>query len=143
VKFQVIPYVGAIPIRFGMSKDEVTAILGQPEKESKTLGGRMVHIYADVNVGYSSEERVNHIGFLPGSELEIAGVDPFGPDGFEKLVEIDGDAVEILGAVVLPNLGVATDGFHTADDESAKGVTIFGRGEYDSVRHRMKSFKLT
>ena len=139
MRFTIVPYVGALPIKFGMSQAEVTELLGEPKLRSETFAGRLSHNYENVVVGYSELGRVNHVAFLPGSHVELEGVDPFGPSGFDKLVAIDGGAMEVSGAVVLPNLGIAADGFVTGD-EGDKGVAVFVRGEYDNVRHRMKPF---
>jgi len=141
MKFKIIPYVGAFPITFGMSEVEVTALLGEPRFRTETFDGRVSHNYETVNVGYSEGRKVNHIGFLPGSDVELEGVDPFGPSGFERLVAMDGEPMEVLGAVVFLKLGIATDGFVTGD-EGDKGVSVFVRGEYDNLKHRMKPFTM-
>ena len=134
--FTIVPYVGALPIKFGMLEEEIVAIIGEPMIRSRTAGGHKCRDYDTFTVGYSDDGKVNHIGFLPGSQVELNGVDPFHPLGFEKLLEMDGQAMELLGAVVLLNLGIALEGFDT-DDESGKGIAVFVKCEYDNLRHLM------
>lgn len=124
-----------------MPQDEVIALIGEPMIRSTTAGGHKCHDYETFTVGYSDDRRVDHIGFLPGSHVELNGVDLFNPLSFNKLLEMDGEAMELLGAVVLLNLGIALDGFD-ADDGSGKGIAVFVKGEYDGLRHRMTPFSL-
>jgi len=140
ISFEIVPYVGALPVRFGQSEDDVVLLLGDPQLRSTNYFGNPSLHYGPVNFGFKNGNGVVHAGFSPGSIVKVAGLDPFAPSGFDKLVALDADPMEVLGFVVLLNLGITFTGFHD-DDDSQKAVTAFVRGQYDELRAEMTPFR--
>ena len=63
-------------------------------------------------------------------------------DVFRTLIDADKQPFELLGFIVLLNLGITLTGFHDeATDERA--VTVFTRGRWDSMRKKLKPLSLT
>jgi hypothetical protein len=63
-EFKLVPYVGASPIRFGMSPKEIESLLGPPRAVSSDHNKERVEFRSLMNVSYSSgDERADHIGF--------------------------------------------------------------------------------
>jgi hypothetical protein len=148
MRFEIVPYIGALPIKFGMTEEEIVALLGEPKFRSKTFTGGMCFDYftgntkfGHFNIGFAKDGRVDHVGFSPGSDVVIDQLNVFAPGSFEALVKRDGHAMEVAGMIILLNFGITMGGFHD-DYEEEKGVTVFVRGAHDDVRSRMKPFEL-
>ena len=139
--FKIESYIGALPVRFGMQADEVLAILGEPEKKSTNFRKETTYDYDWVNVGFDKSNSAAHVGFVPGANVEYDGLPLFSQDAFHQLLRLDADAKEVLGFIVLLNLGIAFTGFHD-NDNSQKAVSVFVKGAYDDLRHKMKEFVL-
>jgi len=139
--FEIESYVGALPIRFGMQQSDVEAILGEPERKATNFFKELNYIYECVSIGFDKNKSVAHVGFLPGANVDYDGQPMFLQETFRQLLRLDGEAKEVVGCVVLLKLGIAFDGFHDGD-ESQKAVSVFVRGTYDNVSHKMKDFML-
>jgi hypothetical protein len=101
----------------------------------------LTYDYDLVNVGFDKENRVCHIGFVPGANVEYDGHSVWTDDAFRGLCRLDGDAKEVVGFVVLLSLGLAFTGFHDGD-ESQKAVSLFAKGGYEDLRKKMRDFDL-
>ncbi len=137
----IIPYEAVGQIRFGMSLDEVLEALGKPDITSKNRGGETTLNYRTQLVTIGSAGMAE-VGILPQLPVTIHGISIFSdPDAFPKLCQIDGDAKEDLGFIVLLNLGITMTGFHDFD-ESQKAITAFARGRWDDMRSELRDFDL-
>jgi hypothetical protein len=136
--FDVKPFVGALPIRFGMSRLEVHRILGNPESSYPIWdksGTSEYWLEFRICVGFDLVGQVMHVGFTRPDcfsmvlfdatvwSLEVADPNPV-------LLQFDGSPVEDLGILVFTNIGIATTGFHD-DDEHQRALTVFPHGAYD------------
>jgi hypothetical protein len=136
--FEIRPFEGALPIRFGMPRDEVHEILGSPE----TLGTlRSIKATSDdwtrygLNVRYHLEGGVAHIGFRPGHcVLRLADRVIWTPDEIVDpnwtLLSLDPAPKELLGFLIFMKLGVTTSGYHNGD-ASQHALGVFSQGEWD------------
>lgn len=139
--FEIRPYHGAGPVRFGMTQDEVVATAGKPALIRKVGDGEIDMRYSDyfVRLG-AADQAVSEIGFSQRASVKVNGIDVFGdPRAFDKLTQIDGDPFESVGIVVLMQLGIALTGFHDAEDEQ-KSLTAFRRGRWDEAKNEMRSY---
>ncbi|NHZ93646.1 hypothetical protein F2P45_32300 [Massilia sp. CCM 8733] len=59
---------------------------------------------------------------------------------FKVMIELDGAPYELLGFIILLNLGITMTGFHD-DDEEDKAVTVFARGRWDEKLKKMNRFE--
>ena len=75
--FNIEPFVGALPIRFGMHRSDVHFLLGALETTNPTWDQSGTSDYwneSRVNVGYNNQGKVDHVGFCPGGcELLLLG----------------------------------------------------------------------
>ncbi len=136
--FEIRPFEGALPILFGMPRDEVHDILGSPE----ILGTlRSIKSTSDdwmrygLNVRYHLEGGVAHIGFRPAHcELRLADRVIWTPgedvDPNWVLLSLDPAPRELLGFLIFTKLGVTTAGYH-AGDASQRAIGVFSHGEWD------------
>jgi hypothetical protein len=136
--FDLSPFVGALPIAFGMTRNDVHAILDLPDvsfpvwDKSGTCDGRHT---LRMNVGYDNSGIVNHVGFGPGGvNLRILGSELWTaanqPDPKSTLLKLDPDPLERVGFLLFTRLGITTTGYHD-DDESQRAIRVYPRGTHD------------
>jgi hypothetical protein len=145
-EFDLSPFVGAVPIAFGMTRDDVHAILDLPDACSSIWdkSGTCDHWHASrMNVGYDNSGIVKHIGFGPGGvSLRILGselwTDANQPDPNPTLLKLDPDPLERVGFLVFTRIGITTTGYHDGDD-SQRAITVYPRGTYDDFLKKATS----
>lgn len=146
--FELLPYVGAGPITFGMSPSQVESALGIPEEVGINHLGQRVEHRSFMNVGYEAGDdgRLTHIGFgRQMSRVRYGNVMLFSEPVSRVLQSVcseDGAPYVYLGFVVLLKLGFTLTGFHD-NDRSQLAVALFPKGGWDSRLHRLKPFRLS
>src|SRR4051812_23894249 len=105
LQFNIQPFIGALPVVFGMQRKRVHEILGKPESSHPIWNGSGLSEYwqdAGVVVGYNNEGVVNHLGFSPG-RCELRFLDSLlwspadQPDPNPTLLRQDRTPLEALG----------------------------------------------
>jgi hypothetical protein len=135
VKFDIQPYIGALPIVFGMQRAEVHQLLGRPESSFPIWDGSGVSDhYSEVkcSLGYDKTGTVNHVGFSPGLvELTIQGqpiwTQQEQSDPNPILLTLDPEPMEFVGFWFFLRIGVTTSGYHD-DDPNQWAITVFPQG---------------
>lgn len=138
------PYEGMGPLRFGMSRTEVAAILGSAVSAKTTFTGSLTERRgeADPICTYVSD-RLAEIEVGPAtSGLRIGETDVFGDDPFQVLLALyktNGGALAGLGSVLFLGLGINTTGFidlktlrYRAEPDE-RSLTLFQKGQFDSL----------
>lgn len=134
VRFDIQPYAGALPITFGMTREQVHQLLGEPESIHPVWDGSGVSEHynaARYNIGYNNSGMVDHLGFSPGgAELAVLGrpiwTNECQPDPNPVLLALDPAPLEFVGFWFFLDIGVTTTGYHD-DDPSQRAVTVFMR----------------
>jgi hypothetical protein len=145
--FDLQSFVGALPLRFGMTPDEVRGILGQDCTESKHfLGGVCLSYYrpgCDVSAGFDKDSGLaSHFGLGRLSAVRFRGLDVFGDEtAWQSIVRMSSDSHEWVGFIICCDLGLQLSGFHD-DDISQLAISVFPEGDYDSHRPKFKPFTL-
>ena len=143
--FDLRPFVGALPIRFGMSKQDVQAILGAPERSQARFqdkGIREFRFKAGVVIGYDVAGGVEDVEFMSECpELSVLGEAYRTPemrdDPNRLLIRHDPDPVETNGILVFLKLGISTGGYHdNSENESSRTITISRAGTWDYIAAR-------
>jgi hypothetical protein len=138
MRFDVRPFEGALPVRFGMRREEVRRLLG-PQGESVQLhggtGSADLFPRAGCNVGYDPSGVVNEVVIHPGAEALAIGGHPVWADGvaadpYRVLLGLDPAPVECVGNWYFGRLGVSTTGYHD-DDSPHRAVRVWPRGTRD------------
>ena len=139
--FEVKPYRGVGTVEFGMTRADVTAVMGEPSSVRQTSLGDTELMYPQCSVrlsGAQGDKGVAEIGFFPDCDVMVAGIDVYGdPSAFDQLARLDGGPLEYAGTVVLLRLGIAMTGFHDANEDQ-RHVTIFARGRWDRLRDKLE-----
>ena len=146
-EFEIICFEGALPLRFGMSPEEVASIIGQPRVASPNWQGVLSWSYdsptLSLNIGFGGDvQTANHFGFGRGSIVRHRGLDFFADrSAWRRLIDLSCDLHECLGFLVFCDLGIALTGFHD-DDEDDLAVVAFPRGEWEEFRGKFKQFQI-
>lgn len=127
--FTVVPYSGPLPLCFGMSPDEVRAILaGQ------------IAVMAYLSIGYSNDGMLEEVVFSRGARLVFLEKDLFEvPDPIGFLQGFDAP-FEWVGFVLFPKLGIRLSGFHD-NDKSQEAIGVVRRGYWDEYVHDFLPFQ--
>lgn len=136
---QIEPYAGVGPLRFGMSEAEISALIGEPSlpKISRQDGEKWFFDHLTLVL---EKRMIVEIGITRDANATLAGIDLFhDPGSFKKLCEIDSDPKEILGTIILFNLGISLTGFHDNDYDQL-AATAFELGRWDSLRPQMRDY---
>ena len=129
-EFDIYPYVGPLPLRFGTQRRDVPACLGIPARPS-----RKDDRFGSVRVAYYDTEEVTEVGFGPREvTLSFLGTRLWDgeriDDPMPLLLKHDSNPLEFYGFVVFLKIGVTCTGFHD-DDPSQRAITVFRRGLWD------------
>lgn len=140
-KFDLQPYVGPLPIRFGMSEEQIVSLLGHPQARHLNRRQEPDWDYGEFSVRFGSGgEGVVEVGYLPEAELTLFGINLFGdPMSFAKVISINDDVFEDFGFIVIPSLGLTFTGFHEAN-EADKAITVFAKGRWDGRKSKLTPF---
>lgn len=141
------PYVGVGQLKFGMTPNEVAAILGPPDgsrlnADTGELRERRKQP-ASQAVYAGGDRRLVELGFSPPlAGLEFDGVRLFNSPSYVALCEVirrDPAPWTDVGFVVSFELGLTLTGFDD-DDGDDKAVTVFEKGRWDEIRPQMQRF---
>ena len=146
-KFQIESFVGALPLRFGMTPNEVIGTIGAPDHQGLNYFGNLtLHYHSkrlDLNIGFDkSSGLATHFGFGKRSSVTYRDHDFFGdPQAWRRVVHLSSDCHEWVGIIILADLGITLSGFHDSDS-SQLAVCVFREGDYDPDRSKFKPFIL-
>ena len=146
-EFEVYPYVGCGPLRFGMTPDEVAKAIGPPEQVLLNHLKDRVETRAFLNLGFSSRSfpTLNHIGFgrqMVGLSYERMRLFTEKEENVLKfLVGKDNEPYLYMGFLVFLKIGISLTGFHDKDI-SQKAAVVFPKGVWDNRFSKMKRWGL-
>lgn len=141
--FHIIPG-GFDPIRIGMSRAEIDAVLAEPPRvDHAAEQDEQAFVYRDGCVRVVMRgDRAVELAISPPVQAFFRGAPLFGhPSTWRDIVAADGDAKETLGFIVLLRLRLTLTGFHD-DDRAQLAITAFEPGRWDFVIDRMKPFTI-
>jgi hypothetical protein len=122
------PLIGPLPLRFGMSPEEVAAVVGVPERMLPDAFGNRTESRRGYSVGYDATSgRLNEVVFSKG-ELFFHGVDLFCvTDVVDFLRKYDANPQVAVGMIFFVKLGLRLSGFHDGgEQQQAIGLTTMG-----------------
>jgi hypothetical protein len=135
--FLLDPYIGALPVTFNMSPEDVSHILGAPDSVRLNKASERDERRGPVAIRYSSNDhKVVEISFLPTAHVFLQGEDLFRNDNAIGFVSQYDRPLEFVGFVVFLDLGITLAGFHDKDD-SQKAISAFRKGRWDKFRDRL------
>jgi hypothetical protein len=141
--FDLIPYVGSLPIRFGMTPAEVREALGEPDSVTSNRKGERDERRGETNVRYgSNNQNVVELAFGPHVPVLYKGVSLFeDPRALATLARDDPAPVEVLGFLLFLGLGIALTGVHDRDPNQL-AISVFERGRWDHLQARFRPYSI-
>jgi hypothetical protein len=148
-EFDLKIYIGAGPLRFGMTRKQVEAVLGPPDKTKRTMFRNEAQEFRRDNgmqtIYSAAEDTLVEISFYGNQSVAFEAMDVFQTPGTEvisRLSEADGKPLETVGILVFLNLGIAMTGFLQEDEPGQKSISVFAKGRWDSEIEDLKPFKM-
>ncbi len=140
--FEIISYIGAKPLLFGMTPSQVEEFIGPPKRVTENNSGEPSASYESLSIRYSKRDQtLVEIGFLPTAMVTIGGMNPFTQKNvFGELLRQDSCPYESYGFIILLDLGITLTGFHDNDPDQL-AITAFVRGRWDDKKGRFKRFQ--
>lgn len=135
------PYEGAGSIKFGMSREGASEILGPPNSTTTTSMGEVEDDWGLITLRYDVDsETVAEIAFHPNSGIEFEGKQLYNEDELTSFLSSKDDSpYECFGFVVFLEIGIAITGFHDGD-VGERAITAFKKGRWDSMRNSFQAF---
>lgn len=141
--FTIESFIGAVPLRFGMTPNEVAATIGPPDRvfrnpfDDLCEERRKQHL----NLSYSNETGLlNELVFSPGAQLFFRGKALFSEvDVVAFLQTADSEPKSAVGMIFFLELGIRLSGFHDGD-ESQKSIAVTPQGHWDDYISDLKDF---
>lgn len=124
-----------------MSPSEAIEQLGPSPSAGTNRSGEAVFRYSTMWLTFDAEG-LAEVQVLPEGSPRIRKLNSLSLTDLVHLVDEDGDAQQVLGCVVLLNLGVSITGVHDAD-ESQLSCSAFRRGRWDRLREEMTPIDLS
>lgn len=146
--FDIRPYEGVGPLRFGMIPDEVEHVLGKPDKVKRNFLGEWTE-HREANGLVTTFDRETNelveVGFSPNiTSLHYASLNLFSGnprDTLHELARHDATTYEMVGFIIMLKLGITLAGFQTGE-QSDLAVTVFAKGRWDSDIPKMRRILL-
>ena len=135
-EFEFEPYVGALPLKFGMRPNEVLSLMKSNPNITKSYIGETEHDYGSVIARFSKEEdALVELSFIPKtSKLLFNKKDLFDVEHngnpIKILHKVDPNIFETCGYLIFLNLGISVTGYHD-DDEEQRSISVFKKGYWD------------
>jgi hypothetical protein len=143
-KFEIVSYVGAKPLLFGMTEAQADRFVGQPLSKRLNFRGELDAQYEWCSIRFDPQNgTLLEVGFTSFAHVKVCGLDlSRDPDAFRKIIQQDSCPYELHGFVVLLDLGITLTGFHDRDPNQL-AVTAFTRGRWDTLKIKLKRFALS
>lgn len=136
--FDIEPFVGAHPVRFDMTSEQIQTILGQPGRVRPLPNGQGTSAeFKSVNVRFDPAGRITDLSiFGPLPYLQLNGRDIWSAserlDPNRVLLASDPEPVDVFGFWTYQRLGVAVTGYQD-DDPGQEAVTILSAAALESM----------
>ena len=137
MEFEFVPFVGALPITFGMTSAEVEKIIGPADDSDSFPIDDVVQEYRSprehrglpMKVLYDKHGKVAEVMFQRGGViLKYKNVNLFDQKNLIDFLSKDDDPEEMTGSVLFPKLGISTE-----NSKKAKTIGIARKDRIKSV----------
>lgn len=143
MRLDIEPLVGVGDLKFGITKEQVAALLGPPD-DHIIDDGELREYRRDngMQLVYIGEgAHLVELGFSPNvKELEFGKVKLFEADPEQVLTLLNrtkATAYECFGFLVFLDLGITLTGFHDGHSEQM-AITAFTAGRWDAMKEDLK-----
>ena len=135
MEWNIVPFIGMGPVKFGMSPSEVSEILGAPEDTDSGDNDLTEYRAIDMPIIRYKDNKVTQIeAFYDVKNVTLGDVNIFGDDGLQIMQTLEtknGGAKIDVGITIFENLGI-TAGRLDEDVPGEHSVTAFCKGYWDN-----------
>ncbi len=125
------PFVGPLPLRFGMAPEEVASLVGVPDRVFPDPFDNRSESRSGYSLGYDANSAQLSEAVFSTGELFFHGVNLFGvEDVIDFLRQFDPSPKTAVGIVFFLNLGLSLTGFHDGEEDQ-KSITVARKGHWD------------
>lgn len=124
IVFEIDPYAGVGPVKFGMSKKDVEKILGKPEDAYKDFLDRTVEVRGSISIKYA-KSKVNEVSFLDGVDVFLNGINILKDKDAIKKLDSLGQPHNSVGFKIYFDLGIMVTGFSKKKED--KTLSVFAK----------------
>jgi len=147
VNYMITPLISCGPLEWGMTSDEVTKIIGPPERTRRNnlkdtvqvrYGGSASFIFDGISGGL-----VEVTGSKSPTEFQIGSIKLISGENQEtvkQLLALDRRAFEGYGSLIFPDLGIMLTGY-SPEDNDIRAAGVFAPGRCDDILDSMKPFR--
>lgn len=129
--FTFIPFVGPLPLRFGMTPKEVAELVGDPERVFPDPFGNRSELRSDYSLGYDAESDQLIEAVFSKGELLFHEIDLFTVvNVIDFLRKYDATPQMAVGMIFFVKLGLRLSGFHDGD-ELQRAISVTTSGHWD------------
>jgi hypothetical protein len=140
VEYEVRPYVGVGPFRFGMTPDDAIRAIGPPARQTRTASKELKLRYVEFCLVFSNAAGLVEVSFEPEAHLIVGGIDLFfNPAALRRLAKSDPSPLESVGILFFPKLGITLSGFHK---EGSRTATVICTGRLDDSLPKFKPYTI-
>lgn len=113
--YTLVPFTQVGPLRFGMSRADVLALLGPVEREQKTYAGGLLERRKAVFTIYKNE-KLHEVTLSPGARVMVDNHLVLKQAGLDYLLATYPHQATAVGFTVSPTLGMGFTGFGKSKD---------------------------
>lgn len=129
--FTFEPLVGPLPLRFGMTPNEVAALVGSPDRVSPDPFGNRTESRSGYSLGYDATSGLLVEAVFTKRELYFHSVNLFSIDDvINFLRKYDDSPQSAVGVIFFLKLGLSLTGFHDGE-EDPKSISVTRKGHWD------------
>jgi hypothetical protein len=139
--FTFEPFVGPLPLRFGMSPEEVASVVGAPSRVFPDFFKNRTETRPGLSLGYDATSGRLVEAVFPSVGLHFHGVDLFVvDDAIAFLRQFDPAPQIAVGMVFFVDLGLRLSGFHD-NDESQRAIGVVATGHWEELARKFVPFE--
>lgn len=140
-KFTFEPFVGPMPLRFGMIPVEVAAFVGAPDRFFSDPFGNRSESRSGFSLGYDADSGQLIEAVFSKCELFYQGENLFLiSDVIDFLRKYDDSPQFAVGVIFFLRIGLSLTGFQDGDEDQ-KSISVTRRGHWDEFLEELIPFK--
>lgn|SRR5688572_2723737 len=125
INYQIDPYIGVGPIKFGAGKKDVEKVLGKPDDTYKDFLDRTVEVRGSVSIKYSKPGKVNEVSFLDDVDVFFREINILKDKDAAKKLDAISKPENSVGFKIYFDLGITVTGF--GKKKEAKTLSVFAK----------------
>ncbi|MEZ6142713.1 MAG: hypothetical protein R3B84_19295 [Zavarzinella sp.] len=129
--FTFVPFIGSLPLQFGMTPDEVTALIGPPIRTFSDPFGNRSESRSGYSLGYDANSGLLTEAVFSKGDLYFQGVNLLSiADLIDYLRKFDDSPQSAVGVIFFLKLGLSLTGFYVGEEDQ-KSISLTRADHWD------------